>query len=199
MRRFVALGLVMAGVLATGCRTRVFQVSVHPFFHATESPGNFAGRWVSEGREGEGLDLVVAGKTDWRVDFFDTRDDGEEERTSGGLVRLGRVGGTLYWDMTAENTDSTGDLAREHLLDLHSVARLRLDGDTMEIAFLDPEWMSHALADGRVDLSHFHEGDGEEDGSIILTARTADLEAFLQTYGEDPGPFGEPEVLHRVP
>lgn len=198
MRGFVAVGLVMAGVLATGCKTtRFFQVSVHPFFHTTESPGNFTGRWVSEGKAGEGLDLLVAGKADWRVSFFDTK-DGKEEQTSGGVVRVGKVGGTLYWDMTAENPDSTGDLAREHLLDLHSVARLRLDGDTMEIAFLDPDWMSEALADGRVDLAHFREGE-EEDGSIILTARTADLEAFLQTSGDDPGAFREPEVFHRVP
>jgi hypothetical protein len=199
MRRFVAVGFVMAGVLATGCKTtRFFQVSVHPFFHTTESPARFAGRWVAEGKEGEGLDLAPAGRTDWRVVLFETKEGGEEKKTAGGVVRLGRVGGVLYWDMTADRADSTGDLAEEHLLELHSLARLRLDGDTMEIAFLDPEWMSEALAGGRVNLAHFHEGE-DEDGSIILTARTAELEAFLQAYGEDPEPFQKPEVFHRVP
>ena len=84
MRRFVTAGLVMAGVLATGCKTtRFFQVSVHPFFHTTESPGNFTGRWVGEGKEGEGLDFVAGGKADWRVNFFDIKQGGEEEKVSG--------------------------------------------------------------------------------------------------------------------
>lgn len=198
MRRYVAAGLVMAGVLATGCRIRFFQVSVHPFFHTTDAPGDVTGRWVSEGKEAEGLDFVPAGENEWRVDVFDAKAGTEEHKASGGVVRFGRVGGALYWDMTAEKAASTGDLAEEHLLELHSVARLRLDGDTMEIAFLDPEWMSEALADGRVALAHFREGKDDGDGSIILSARTEDLEAFLQAYGDAQEVFGETEVYHRV-
>jgi hypothetical protein len=199
MRRYVAAGLVLAGVLATGCRIRFFQVSVHPFVHATDAAGDLSGRWVSEGRAAEGLDFAPAGENEWRVDIFDAKAGVEGQEASGGVVRLGRVGEALYWDMTAEEADSTGDLAKEHLLELHSVARVRLDGDTMELAFLDPGWITEALADGRVNLAHFGEGKGEGDHSIILTARTEELEAFLQAYGDVPEAFSEPEVYHRVP
>jgi hypothetical protein len=199
MRRYVAAGLVLAGVLATGCRIRFFQVSVHPFVHTTGAPGDLSGRWMSEERETEGLDFAPAGENEWRVNVFDAKAGVEGEEASGGVVRLGRVGEALYWDMTAEEGDSSGDLAKEHLLGLHSVARVRLDGDTMELAFLDPVWMSEALADGRVSLAHFGEGKDDADHSIILTAPTEELEAFLQAYGGVPEAFSEPEVYHRVP
>jgi hypothetical protein len=200
MRRDMAAAaaLMVAGFLATGCRTRFFQTSINPFFEATEAPGDLAGRWIQEGKEGEGLDFLPGEKNEWQVGSFETKEGGEEEKISGGVVRFGRVGGTLYWDMTAAKSDATGGLAMEHLLELHSVARVRLDGDTMELSFLDPDWMAGALADGRVSLEHFHEGKGSDDTSIILTAPTRELEALLKDHDNDPEAFGDPELYHRV-
>jgi len=78
------------------------------------------------------------------------------------------------------------------------VARLRLEGDTMEIACLDAGFMSEAVADGRVHLAHVLEGKADGDHSVILTAPTADLVSFLEAYGESAEPFGEPGIYHRV-
>jgi len=103
-------------------------------------------------------------------------------------------GSDMYGDAGAgHNRRSRGRNKRERGREYG--LRVRLDGETMEIAFLDPEWMSEALADGRLALAHFRD-DGEND---ILTAPTADLEAFLATYGEEPEAFGEPEVFRRAP
>lgn len=195
MTRFVAVGLVVAGVLAMGCRTRFLQTSVHPFVQPTEPSVDVTGRWVPEEEETQEIDFVQAGENAWRVDVFDAKAEAGKQKECLGVVHFGRVGSTLYWDLTAAETDSSGDTAKEHLLGLHSLARLRLDGETMEIALLDPEWMSAALADGRLALAHFRD-EGEND---ILTAPTADIEAFLATYGEEPEAFGEPEVFHRAP
>jgi hypothetical protein len=198
-RRMTMTGLLLTAVLATGCKDHYFQVSVHPFLSTTGAPGDLGGRWVGEGDESTGLVFVPAEEGEWRLDVFDPR-AGEEKPAQAalGVLHFGRVGGTLYWDMTAPPVASADELAREHILDLHSVARVRLDGETMEIAFLKPEWMSEALADGRVDLAHFREDEDDREGSVILTAATAALEAFLEAHGEDPDAFGEPEVFHRV-
>jgi hypothetical protein len=119
------------------------------------------------------------------------------DEPTGALVRLGLLDGTLYWDMSADDVASTGVLAEEHLLKLHSVARLRVDEETMEVAFLDSDWMSEALADGRADLAHFLEGEGR-DRAAVLTASTMELQAFLEEYGSFPELFGEPELYRRV-
>jgi hypothetical protein len=197
MRRYAALGLVTLGILAAGCRPRFFQVSVHPFFEATAAEADVTGRWVSDDDE---LVFSRAGENEWQVRIVERDDKGnaEGEPLEGVVVRLGRVGGTLFWDMSADEPPSSGELAKEHLLRLHSVARLRLEGDTMEIACLDARFMSEAVADGRVHLSHVLEGEADGDHSVILTAPTADLVSFLEAYGESTEAFGEPGIYHRV-
>ncbi len=194
MKRLTAAVLMAAGMLTTGCRPRLFQASIHPFFEQTAASVDISGRWIAEGDDPDELVFSATGENEWRLSV---RDHNGKTESSGGLLRLGRVGGVLYWDLTAEDANGSGDLAKEHLLKLHSVARLRLDEDTLEIAFLNPDWMSRALADGRIDLAHFFEGDGD-DRSAILTAPTVDLEAFLQAHGEDPEAFSEPETYHRA-
>jgi hypothetical protein len=188
------LGLLMAATLGAGCRT--LQVSVEPFFQATEAPAEVAGRWLAEGDDDVDLEFIDTGENQWRLFFFEAKEDGRRE-DSGARVRFGRVDGTLYWDMTTD-TSGLADLAREHLLELHSVARVRLEGDTMEVAFLRPEWMSDQLDDGRLDLAHFHDPSGGKEATDILTAPTEELEAFLREHGEDRDAFDEPLVFHRV-
>jgi hypothetical protein len=100
--------------------------------------------------------------------------------------------------MTAEKASPGDDVANEHRLGLHSLARVRLAGDTMEIAFLDPLWVSTAVSEGRIDLAHFLEGEREEDRTLVLSAPTPELEAFLRMHGEAAGAFREPETYRRV-
>jgi hypothetical protein len=198
MRRCAAMGLVTLGLLATGCRPRLFQMSVHPFVEAAEAPADVTGRWISE--DGDELVFSRAGENLWRVAVREAKSADEPvsgDEPTGTLVRLGLLDGTLYWDMSADEVASAGALTEEHLLKLHSVARLHVGEETMEVAFLDPGWMSEALADGRVDLAHFLEGEGR-DRAAVLTASTTELQAFLEDYGSSPEVFGEPELYRRV-
>jgi hypothetical protein len=200
MRRWVWAWPVLAGSLLTGCGPRFFQLSLNPFFADGTATVDVGGRWIAEGDEPFGLVFRPTGQHSWAVGLLDCAPDADPATAleeSGAVVSLGELDGQLYWDMTVEDTHALGDLAQEHLLGLHSVARLRLEGDSMEVAYLDPDWLRKALADGRVELEHFLEG-GQEDGSTILTASTADLESFLQEYGDDAEAFGETQVFHRV-
>jgi hypothetical protein len=198
MERYAAWGLVTLGILAAGCRPRFFQVSIHPFFEPAVVEAELTGRWASDDDE---LVFARAGENEWQLRIAERDGGGDtrgEDAAEAAVVRLGRVGGMLFWDMSAEEPPSSGELAKEHLLRLHSVARLRLEGDTMEIACLDARFMSEAVAEGRVQLSHVLEGDVDGDQSVILTAPTADLVSFLEAYGESTEAFGEPGIYHRV-
>jgi len=190
MRGYV-LAVLVAGVMATGCKDRFFQTSVHPFVDPIEAPGDLAGRWLADD-DGGALVFVPSGPDGWRVLAVEVDPQGADQEECLGVVHFGRAGGTLFWDMTAEPVPSDG-LAREHVLALHSVARVRLEGDTMEIALLQPDWIAAALADGRLALAHFQ----DEDGGVVLAAPRPELEAFLQVYGDDPGAFGLPQAFHR--
>lgn len=202
MRRWVWAWPALAGILLTGCGPRFLQLSINPFVADGTAAATIdvGGRWIAEGDEPFGLVFRPTGQHSWRVGLLDCAPDADPATAleeSGAVVSLGELDGQLYWDMTVEDPRALGDLAQEHLLGLHSVARLRLEGDTMEVAYLDPDWLRKALADGRVELEHFFEG-GQDEGSTILTASTADLESFLQEHGDDAEAFRETQVFHRV-
>ena len=199
MRRFTMAGLMLAGLFATGCKEHIFQMSVHPFLATNQALAQVAGRWLAEGDDDGGLEFVRGGENEWQVRLFDSKDSREGgEAAFASRVRFGRVNGALYWDMTTARASAMGDVDLEHELALHSVAKVELHDDTLAFALLKPEWLSAALADGRVDLPHFREGAAADDG-VILTASTAELERFLELYGDDPQAFGDPAVYHRAP
>lgn len=195
MRRFVAVGLAIAGTLTAGCRLPVFQLSLQPFFAASESPDGVAGRWLADEEESDDLEFEpVAGG--FRIHLLSGGTDaGTSRRQCIGLARFGRVAGGLYWDLTAELPANAGDVASEHLLRLHSLARVRLEGDALTLAPLDPEWVARALADGRLDLAHLPPG---ADGAALLTASTDALVAFLEAHGDDSEAFPEIGAFHRA-
>jgi hypothetical protein len=189
MRRILAAWAMAAGVASAGC----WQVSIHPFFDETAPLDGVAGPWVADEKDPGTLELVASPDGSWTIRL--TESDGD---TSAARVRFGRVGDQLFWDMTAEVPKGAGELTELHLLPVHSVARVRLEGDRLEVAQLDPRWLAQAIDDGRVELAHADPDSRDSDAPVILTAPTAELEGFLRSYGDDPEAFSETTVYHRA-
>ena len=55
-------------------------------------------------------------------------------------VRLGRIGGAVYWDATALPGEDHEGLRDQHLLPLHSIARIRVEGERLVVAPLRSNW-----------------------------------------------------------
>ncbi|HUI43647.1 MAG TPA: hypothetical protein VL523_16925 [Terriglobia bacterium] len=75
-----------------------------------------------------------------------------------------------------------------HLTQAHWVFRVWLDGDTLRLADLSEDWFKGAVDQGRVEM-----GQEEVNDTLVLTASTTELRAFLQEHGGDEGAFPEPE------
>jgi hypothetical protein len=189
MRGFVAALALAAAVVSAGC----WQVSIHPFFNEATSLPGAGGRWVSEEEDPDTLELAEAGADTWTARLIEA--DGE---SSTALVRFGRVGGELFWDMTAEVPKTPGGLVALHLVPVHSVARVRLDGDRLEVTPLDSRWLAEAIADGRVGLACVDPDEKGGGDDVLLTASTAELEGFLASWGGDPEAFADTTVYHRA-
>lgn len=203
MRRALAFALLLGCV---GCIEELAdQKAVGPLFAETDRialPG-LAGRWASEGDEPFGFTL---GESDGDYVLTPTREEGAGRPIA---VRLGRVAGTLYWDATALPGEDRESLREQHLLPLHSIARVRLEGDCLVVTPLRSDWVKSALADGSLETPHV-----EIEGEPLLTGSTAELQQLLLTHGGDEGAFAEEEapcgepwhtassgvlVLHRLP
>ncbi len=79
-----------------------------------------------------------------------------------------------------------------HLLPVHGLFRLALDGDTLRLAMLDIDYVDHLLKADPDLVEHTRAED-----RLLLTAPTAGLQDFLLRCGEDEQIYGETELLVR--
>jgi hypothetical protein len=77
----------------------------------------------------------------------------------------------------------------------HTLARIWLNKDSLRIVFLDEDWLTEAIKDGRIVLTHV-----ETKGFLVLTAPTSGLQTFILKYGGDKKafPLQSAEALGRV-
>lgn len=182
--------LLGLAVVTAGC---FFQTSVHPFLAPEDGVvlPTLAGEWVeAEGDDPDILEFTKAQPTPgdtWTLRLRDKPDTPPAVLT----VRLGHIGEGLYWDMTVPEDENEPALAADHRLPLHSLARVRLDGERLEVAFLEPDWFKKRAAAGELAVAHL----GVEDDEILLTAPTKELQAAVLELPDDA--FGAASVFVR--
>jgi hypothetical protein len=113
-------------------------------------------------------------------------------------ARLGRLGAGLFLDLIPTgqgNPTVRNDLYNAQMVPGHTLARVWLDKDALRIVFLDEDWLTKSVKDGRISLAHV-----EVEGWLVLTAPTAGLQDFLLKYGgeERAFPLQSAEDLLRI-
>ncbi len=183
MRRFAAF---CAGLLLSGCAP-----SLHPVY--TEKDLVFepalVGTWSAGKPEDGAWAVEKKGENAYTVRFTG---NGKTGACRGHLVRLG---GMLVMDLFPEEKEyeGLGDLAKVHTVPAHTVNRVWVEGETVRYATLDGERLK-ALSDaGELALPH-----ARVEGGILLTARPAEIQAFLVKHSGDPELFADPVVLKRI-
>jgi hypothetical protein len=113
-----------------------------------------------------------------------------------GFEPLFRVGDGSYVRLVVRDPDTGGMRFNLHLLRAHQFFRVWSDGATMRFAQLDGEWLTKAVAQGRVAVAHTFVGMEKRD--VVLTAPTSDLQQFVLEHSEDKEAFSEITTLrHR--
>lgn len=105
-------------------------------------------------------------------------------------VRLMRLGEDLYADLYPRNPRIRHGVLEAHLLPVHTLARLRRDGNTLRIALLSDAWVKQRA------VSYFPVGSKQED--VLLALPTKDLRALLAAATSDPKAFTDPEEWRKV-
>ena len=68
-------------------------------------------------------------------------------------ARLGRLGAGLFLDLIPAEKDNPvvrNDLYNAHMIPGHTLARVWLGKDSLRIVFLDEDWLTEAVKDGRI-------------------------------------------------
>jgi hypothetical protein len=103
---------------------------------------------------------------------------------------LTEVGEGLYASLVRAPQATAGNAGgyELHLFQGHWVFRVWRDGDTLRLADLDADWFKQAVNQGEIEIDH-----EEVNDTLVLTASTPDLRAFLQEHAGDQGAFPPPE------
>ena len=155
------------------------------------------GTWTTTPSEGE----ESAAET-WTFAAGDERDyrlailtEGRVSHLRAVLVKLGehRFLDLTLGELPEEQQSCLPQYVVLHLMPVHSSARIRLDGDTLSLAFLDSEWVSDQATQGKLGIR------GEAiDDAFVLTASPKDLQAFLLSVSGNDDAFPDPGHLTRV-
>lgn len=178
----VGFGIVL--VLA-GCEP---VPSVHPLFseHDVVFEPALVGTWVMR-ENGDTLTFHQSGDKAYEATYT------EENVAVKFEVHLIQLGKFLFLDAYPLEQPERFDL-----IPAHSFYRIRLEvshameGDVLQIAFLDDDWLRKRIEEGEVNIAHERLGT-----DILLTASTKDLQMFVLKYAEDKEAFPDPEEFRR--
>lgn len=81
----------------------------------------------------------------------------------------------------------------EHLLSVHTFAKVEIKKDEVKIFRFDMEWLGDLFEQRKVRIKH----EETSDGQIVLTASTEDLQKFFEKYADDEKAYLDPIILLR--
>ena len=190
----LGLALALAGFAAAGCEDsgNPFVVSLHPFYTKVDLEPDPAliGNWrdkegnvslaFEEGRE-RGYNLVVKER------------EGDQETSGEFETHLMRLGGSWFIDFFPKNNNGEDEFHRVHFFRGHSIARVELEQDSMQMAFLSASWLRARMEEKSIDTPH-----EKADESLLLTGTTEEVQNLANLYANDEKAFAEPLSLERT-
>lgn len=186
------LAVVAATFLLGGC-----AYSIHPYYISTDNvrePG-LVGAWI--GSDKDAIKTTIQQKSDGSYEISGRDPDSDiEARYS---VHLFRLGSDLFADAICDGESQNGkdiDLPGG-VVPLHLIYKVSLNGDTLQTAGLNHDWLIAQFKAGKISVAH-QMMDEKPDGDILFTAPPDELRKFIAQIAGTPDAFEEPDTLHRV-
>jgi len=106
------------------------------------------------------------------------------------IVNLTKIGSNLYMDFQNHEDFQKPSRFQTNMIPAHTFAKVEFDNGQLTIRSFDSEYIKKLIKNRKVRLKH-----ETVDESIILTASTDDLRAFILKYGDDDKLFLESDYL----
>ncbi len=119
---------------------------------------------------------------------------GKKKYYTGHLVQLGDQ---LYLDVLPKETAKSssykllGDMA--YYLPTHNYLKLTISANTLVVSMFNTDYLDQLYKDGKTNLSR----EKLENGSYLINASTADLQAFFRQFATHPDAFQQPSTLMK--
>lgn len=190
----VGMALALVSVGAAGCDDsgNPFVVSLQPFYTKVdlETDPGLIGTWRD--KEGDVSFTFEAG-TEKEYTLVVKEREGEQETSGEFEAHLMRLGGWWFIDLFPQNYSGGDEFYRVHFFRGHSIARVELGQDSMQMAFFSASWLSARIEEKNIDTPH-----EKADGSLLLTGTTEEVQELAYFYGNDEKAFADPLSLERA-
>ncbi len=136
----------------------------------------------------ETWELTRASEKEYKLVYTD--EDGKKGEFA---ARLLKADGKTFLDLTpTELTLPQNDFYKGHFLPTHTFALISQTAPTLQISFLEPEWLKKNLAENPKAIRY-----EKLDDEILLTDAPKKLQKFLLAHLNTEGAFGKPISLKR--
>ncbi len=108
-------------------------------------------------------------------------------------VHLVRIGSQYFLDFYPGAPNVGDDFYRLHLLPVHTIARITVEPEHLQLSLLDSAWLKKQMDNKSVQLDS-----NKVDGDVILAATTEELQGFVDRFATDDDAFPNPLKLHRA-
>lgn len=183
--------LVLGGLSMTGCDDEGPVLSLGPFYSQldVESDQRLSGSWTDP----DG-DLTFTFQEDegneYRLMVTETQEGSKSSAEfEAHLLRLGP-----YWflDFLPVISPQGNSFWQMHMFRAHSVAKIEVSQDTLQIAFFDGSWLRKQIDENNLDISYQW-----TDGALLLTATTEEVQRLVYLYATDDDAFPNALTLSR--
>jgi hypothetical protein len=121
-----------------------------------------------------------------------TESDAGDQKSGEFEAHLVRLGSDWFLDILPTGQLPASEFLQMHLLRAHSIARLELHQDSINLAFLSGSWLKKQIKQQIVDVSY-----QEAQGALLLTGTTDEIQSLIHFHSDDVGAFSDETQLNR--
>jgi hypothetical protein len=185
MKRNIAVLLAGVGVVLAGC----VVTSVCPFYTQSDlvSEPGIIGSWINQKNTNEVWSFEQNGDLAYRFTLI------EERKATVMEARAFKLRGQLFMDVYSLEQDI-------HTIPAHYLLKVLQVGPSLSMAELNHEWLANQLTQDPKALAHHfvRTGPNPPDRRVVLTASTAELQAFILRQMKNDDAWKESFDLHRA-
>jgi hypothetical protein len=203
-RTIIILGSL--SILVSSC----ILSSLFPLFKESDliRDDRIIGSWLAEQREDyieywtfEWLDTAETGQGFFGQDEWAEYNTGKTYRVTVSensleqdfAANLLELDGKTYIDFYPVDFEIEHNFLAWHMVPVHLFAQIEIAGNKLIFYWFDPDYFAEQIEQNKVKISHVN-----NNGQILITASTNELQKFVKKYGRDVINYSEPDTIPRI-
>lgn len=197
--RFRLLAAIRLTILLTLCCATLdgcagddgFALSLQPFFSESdlETDSHLAGMWADQDDD---VTFTFKEADDQLYMLTVDEKDGDRKSHVEFEAHLVRLGAHRYLDLFPKSTSEGSAFFMIHLVPAHSLARVEISQDKLQLAFLDGDWLKNQIDDRTVDVTC-----QKTSWAMLLTGTTDEVQNLILLHDSEEKMFTEPIPFER--